>query len=131
MTQQSPDRDPLTPFCPAYTRAIELVGRRWTGAILRSMLVGATRFGEIRAAVPSLSDRLLSERLRELESEGVIERKVIPSTPVRVEYTLTEKGRGLGSVVRAVAEWAETWAQPEPVAKEAGDAAAPAEPAQR
>ncbi len=103
----------LTPFCPAYTRAIEIIGRRWTGAIVRSMLAGATRFSEILAAVPGLSDRLLSERLKELESEGVVERVVTPSTPVRVEYRLTEKGRDLAAVVRAVADWAEAWAPQE------------------
>ncbi len=118
MEHASRNADLVSPFCPAYTRAIEIVGRRWTGAIIRSLLAGASRFGEIRAAVPGLSDRLLSERLRELESEGVVERKVIASTPVRVEYRLTEKGLGLGSVVRAVAEWAETWAQADHVAQE-------------
>ena len=100
----------FTAFCPAYTRAIEIIGRRWTGAIIRSMLAGRTRFSEILAAVPGLSDRLLSERLKELENEGVITRSVTPSTPVRIEYSLTEKGRALGSVVHAVADWVETWA---------------------
>ena len=102
--------DPLSPFCATYTHAIEIIGRRWTGAIVRAMLAGATRYGEIRAAVPGLSDRLLSERLKELEHEGILQRKVTPSTPVRVEYALTEKGRALASVVRAVANWAESWA---------------------
>lgn len=101
----------LAPFCPAYTQAIEIVGRRWTGAIIRSMLSGATRFSEILAAVPGLSDRLLSERLKELENEGIVERKVTPSTPVRIEYSLTDKGRDLAAVVRAVADWATTWAK--------------------
>ena len=73
------------------------------------MLSGAGRFNEIRAAVPGLSDRLLSERLKELEQEGIAERSVVPSTPVRIEYSLTEKGKGLASVVHAVAQWAEAW----------------------
>lgn len=101
----------LAPFCPAYTHAVEVIGRRWTGAILRSMLAGATRFSEIVADVPDLSDRLLSQRLKELENEGIVARTVTPSTPVRVEYVLTEKGRALGDVVHAVAGWAETWAR--------------------
>lgn len=100
----------LAPFCPVYTRAVELIGRRWSGAIIRAMLAGATRFGEILAEVPHLSDRLLSERLKELEREGIIERAVTPSTPVRVEYRLTDKGKALGSIVRAIADWAESWA---------------------
>jgi DNA-binding HxlR family transcriptional regulator len=101
--------EPLAPFCPAYTRAIEIIGRRWTGAIIRSMLTGTTRFSEILAAVPGLSDRLLSERLKELEAEGVVTRTVTPSTPVRIEYALTDKGRALGVVVHAVADWVEAW----------------------
>lgn len=96
-------------FCPRFHKAVELVGRRWTGTILREMLAGATRFTDIRDAIPDLSDRMLSERLKELEAEGVIEREVHPETPVRVEYRLTEKGRALGEVIAAVGAWAETW----------------------
>ena len=98
-----------TPFCPAYTRAIEIIGRRWTGAIIRALLSGATRFSDLLASIPDLSDRLLSERLKELEAEGIVQRTVTPSTPVRIDYTLTEKGKDLASVVRAVAGWAESW----------------------
>lgn len=105
--------DSLDAYCPAYTRAIEIIGKRWTGAILRSMLAGASRFSEVLAQVPGLSDRLLSERLKELEGEGIVERRVTPSTPVRVEYVLTEKGQSLGEVVHAVADWASAWAQHE------------------
>ena len=100
---------PLSPYCAAYTRTIEIIGRRWTGAIIRSMLAGSTRFSEMLAAVPGLSDRLLSERLKELEHEGIVARHVTASTPVRIDYTLTEKGRALGSIVREVAAWVETW----------------------
>ena len=103
--------DPLAAYCPAYTRAIEIIGRRWTGAVLRSMLAGASRFSEILGQVPGLSDRLLSERLKELEAEGIVERRVTPSTPVRIEYVLTEEGQGLGAVVHAVADWASAWAE--------------------
>ena len=100
---------PLTPYCAQFTRAIEIVGRRWTGAIIRALLAGASRFSEILAEIPGLSDRLLSERLKELEHEGIVERRVTPSTPVRIEYVLTEKGRDLGAVVRVVGTWAESW----------------------
>jgi DNA-binding HxlR family transcriptional regulator len=102
-------RDVLAPFCPAYSHAMEIIGRRWTGAIIRSLLTGATRYSEIVAAVPGLSDRLLSERLKELEVEGIVERTVTPTTPVRIDYALTEKGQALASVVREVASWAERW----------------------
>lgn len=101
----------ITPpdFCPRFHRAVELVGRRWTGVILRELLHGATRFHQMRDAVPNLSDRLLSERLKELEAEGLVERRVLPETPVRIEYHLTDKGRALETAVAALAEWAEQW----------------------
>ena len=96
-------------FCPRYHRASEIVGRRWSAAILRSMFAGATRFGQIQESIPDLSNRMLSERLKELEAEGIVERELIPSTPVRIEYRLTGKGRELGPVVEALSEWAERW----------------------
>lgn len=98
-------------FCPRFHKAVELVGRRWTGTILRELLAGANRFTDVRDAIPDLSDRMLSERLKELEAEGVIEREVHPETPVRVEYRLTEKGRALGEVISAVGEWATEWVE--------------------
>lgn len=96
-------------ICPRFHYAVELIGRRWTGAILRSLLAGATRFSDIASVVPGLSDRLLSERLRELESEGIVTRTVIPAMPVRVEYHLTDKGHALGAVMDEIGAWAETW----------------------
>jgi DNA-binding HxlR family transcriptional regulator len=92
-----------------YSEALEIIGRRWTGAILRAMLAGRTRFNEIASTVPGLSDRLLSERLKELEGQGIVARRVTPSTPVRIEYQLTDMGNALVPVVEAVACWAETW----------------------
>ncbi len=109
--------DQMPSFCPRYHHAVELIGRRWTGAVIRVLLRGRARYNELRAAVPDISDRMLSERLRELESEGVIVRVVVPETPVRVEYELTEKGRALEPVVRAIGEWAERWVKPERKAK--------------
>jgi DNA-binding HxlR family transcriptional regulator len=96
-------------FCPRYHHAIELIGRRWTGAILRAQHSGAVRFSELVHAVPGLSDRLLSERLKELEAEGIVSRVVYPETPVRIEYRLTDKGRSLSSVIESISTWAETW----------------------
>lgn len=101
-------------FCPHFHHAIELIGRRWTGVVLRTMLHGATRFSDIAAAVPNLSDKMLAERLKELEGEGMITRRVIPAMPVRVEYELTEKGRALNIVVEALGEWADQWIGPCP-----------------
>ncbi|HVE93158.1 MAG TPA: helix-turn-helix domain-containing protein [Actinomycetota bacterium] len=102
----------LSPFCPKYQRALEIVGRRWTGVILRFLLSGASRFNSIAQGIPGLTDRLLSERLKELEAEGLVVRSVTPETPVRIEYHLTPKGRALESVIRATAKWAEDWSEP-------------------
>jgi DNA-binding HxlR family transcriptional regulator len=99
----------ISPFCPRFHHAVELVGRRWSGAILRALMSGATRFSDIQAAVPGLSDRLVSERLKELDAEGIVERIVIPETPVRIEYRLTEKGLALLPAIEALSEWAENW----------------------
>ncbi|MCC6944716.1 MAG: helix-turn-helix transcriptional regulator [Thermomicrobiales bacterium] len=96
-------------FCPRYHHAIELIGRRWTGAILREIYGGTHRFSDIAASVPGLSDRLLSERLKELEVEGIVTRTVYPDTPVRIEYCLTEKGQDLGRVMDEIATWASRW----------------------
>lgn len=99
----------MTPYCAQYSHALEIIGRRWTGAILRALMVGVTRFNDIAETIPGLSDRLLSERLKELEAEGLVVRTVTPSTPVRVEYTLTETGADLLPVVKSVEAWAERW----------------------
>jgi DNA-binding HxlR family transcriptional regulator len=92
--------------CSLYHHAIELVGKRWTGAILLVLLDGPLHFSGIRQLVPELSDRLLSERLKELEAEGVVERRVLEGSPVRVEYSLTEKGRALEPALTALKDWA-------------------------
>jgi DNA-binding HxlR family transcriptional regulator len=99
-------------ICPNYHRAIELIGRRWTGAILLALSQGAERFCALTAAVPGLSDRLLSERLKELEAEGIVRRTVLPTIPVTISYQLTEKGDALQGVMDAVGLWAQEWLAP-------------------
>lgn len=101
----------LSNFCPRFHRAIELVGRRWTGAIIRILLSGPKRFNELAAGVPGLSDRLLTERLRELECQGVLRRTVDTGSPIRVAYELTEAGRELDATIRAISSWAERWVE--------------------
>ena len=118
-------KPPLESFCPRYHHAVELIGRRWTGAIIRMLLPGSARFNALRAAVPDISDRMLAERLRELETEGIITRTVIPDVPVRVEYELTAKGRALEGVVLAIAKWAEGWITAEEIATAEEPAAQP------
>jgi DNA-binding HxlR family transcriptional regulator len=99
----------VSPVCSRFHRAIELIGSRWTGAILQTLLQGRTRYAAIKAAVPDITDRMLSERLRSLESEGLVLRAVVPETPVRVEYELTRKGRELQNALREIGSWAERW----------------------
>ena len=95
--------------CPYYHEAVELLGKRWTGAIVHVLLPGALRFSEISQAIPQISDRLLSMRLKELESFGLVARRVWQGAPVRVEYELTPKGAALGPTVTELRRWARTW----------------------
>ena len=95
--------------CSRFHHAVELIGRRWTGAIISSMLTQPRCFNEFLVAVPGLSDRLLTERLRELESEGLVRRTVIAGPPVRVSYDLTESGKDLEPAIEALGKWAERW----------------------
>jgi DNA-binding HxlR family transcriptional regulator len=96
--------------CPLYHDAVELIGRRWTGAIVEVLLQGGDmRFSEIAAAVPELSDRLLSERLKNLEERGVVDRKVHPGPPVKVVYALTDMGLSLEPALAELKAWARRW----------------------
>src|SRR3954467_4071345 len=95
--------------CSLYHQAVELVGKRWTGAIVAVLLEGPARFSAIKECVPDLSDRLLSERLKELEAEGIVDRQVIDGNPPRVQYLLTEKGLALEPALHSLRSWARTW----------------------
>lgn len=88
---------------------MEVVANRWTFEVVRVLLSGRARFSEIAGAIPGISDRVLSERLKTLEAEGLVNRDVIPETPVRVEYRLTDKGGDLSKAVGALASWAARW----------------------
>lgn len=96
-------------MCPKFEAAFELLGKRWTGLIIRTLMEGQKRFSDIAEAIPNMSARMLTERFRELEKEGIIVRKVYPETPVRIEYELSEKGRELQAVMDEVQKWAERW----------------------
>jgi DNA-binding HxlR family transcriptional regulator len=105
-----PDSSPHTAqVCSRFHRAIELIGSRWTGAILQTLLQGKTRYAAVKGAIPDITDRMLSERLRSLEGEGLVVRVVVPETPVRVEYALTPKGRELQDALHEIGAWAERW----------------------
>jgi len=97
-----------TCLCPRLAKAMDLLGKRWTALIVYQLLEGPQRFNEIESSLP-ISGRLLSERLKELEKEGLVERKLYPEVPVRVEYTLTEKGRGLQPAIAGIQQWSQDW----------------------
>ena len=97
------------PVCPLFHEAIELVGRRWTGAILRALMDGPLRFSEVAAAIPELSDRLLSERMKELEARGLVTREVIAGPPLRVRYGLSPMGHELEPALGELQRWARRW----------------------
>jgi DNA-binding HxlR family transcriptional regulator len=96
-------------LCTRFHHASELIGRRWNGAIIFVLLQQTCRFAHLRAAIPGITDRMLSERLQELEDEGLVERTVVPETPVRVEYSLTRKGKSLAEAIGTIAKWAEKY----------------------
>jgi DNA-binding HxlR family transcriptional regulator len=96
--------------CPHLHETVELVGKRWSGAIVYVLMQGgAMRFSQIAHAVPDLSDRLLSERLKELEARGIVERRVSDESPVKVEYELTERGKDLRDALLELKAWGDRW----------------------
>ena len=113
-------------LCSRFHRASELIGRRWTGAIIYLLLRQPCRFATLRDAIPDITDRMLSERLQELEEEEIVVRTVLPEAPVRVEYSLTEKGRALTTAMNAIGAWAEEWITLEQPARSAGKPIRPA-----
>ena len=97
--------------CRIFANPVELVGRRWSAAILLAAKLEAQRFGDYRSMIPGISDRLLSQRLKELEVEHLIVRDVIPSTPVQVRYRLTDKGRELVEALQPLVAWGTKWSK--------------------
>jgi DNA-binding HxlR family transcriptional regulator len=99
-------------YSAPFQRAIELIGKRWTGAVIRALMSGAARFNQLLMGIPGISDRVLTERLRELETEGLVQRLVDPGPPVRVSYRLTPRGRALSPVIASIDAWAADWLAP-------------------
>src|ERR1700682_1452079 len=96
-------------YSASFQKAIELIGKRWTGAVVKALLPGPARFNQLLAGIPGISDRVLTERLRERERETSVEGFAAPAPPVRVSYRLTSRGRALEPVLDAVSDWAESW----------------------
>jgi DNA-binding HxlR family transcriptional regulator len=109
LEQTDTAQEPSERVCPLYHEAVEMVGRRWTGAILRALMDGPLRFSEVAAAIPELSDRLLSERMKELESRGLVTRHVIPGPPLQVRYALSKMGHELEPALAELQRWARRW----------------------
>jgi DNA-binding HxlR family transcriptional regulator len=109
-------------ICVYYQRALEVISRRWNGLIVVVLMTGPLRFNELAQRLEVVSDRMLSERLKELEAEGIIERRVYPETPVRIEYSLTEKGRALEPVLNAIGQWGHDWIEAAAVEEDVGQA---------
>jgi DNA-binding HxlR family transcriptional regulator len=98
------------PVCRHFLWAAGIVGQRWVPQIIRALEAGSTRFVEIRGGIPQISDHLLSQRLKAMEADGIVERRVTPSTPVRIEYRLSKSGGELAQVMAELGAWAERWA---------------------
>jgi DNA-binding HxlR family transcriptional regulator len=109
-------------YCVTFQTAIELIGKRWNGAIVAVLIDGPKRFSALATSVPGLSERLLSERLRELEARGLLVRHVISGPPLGVEYTLTQAGQELAPVVRMLSDWGHKWLDPREACLAADDA---------
>jgi DNA-binding HxlR family transcriptional regulator len=102
-------------LCIKFQQAMELLGKRWTGLIVKLLMERPLRFSELAERLEVVGDRMLSERLKELEHQGVIERRIFAEVPVRVEYSLTEKGRALAPVIESVEAWGDRWVEREVV----------------
>lgn len=96
-------------MCPKYESAAEILGKKWTGLIVRVLLGGPKRFKEIKEQIPDMSDKMLTDRMKELEGADIVKRNVYPEMPVRIEYELTDKGKGLEPVIHSIQEWGEQW----------------------
>ncbi|RUT36214.1 transcriptional regulator [Paenibacillus zeisoli] len=98
-------------LCPRFESAFSFLGKRWNGLIIQTLMSGPKRFKDISGLIPSMSDKMLSERMKDLECEGILVRHVYPETPVRIEYELTDKGRALQPVMEQIQSWAEAWVE--------------------
>ncbi|HTG71808.1 MAG TPA: helix-turn-helix domain-containing protein [Candidatus Udaeobacter sp.] len=104
-------------LCPRFQKGMDIISRRWTGLIIYQLLTGPQRFCAVQSALP-ISGRLLSERFKDLENEGIVDRHVYPEIPVRIEYSLTEKGRALEPVIREIQNWSQDWVEVEPITED-------------
>ncbi|MRX73730.1 transcriptional regulator [Bacillus lacus] len=99
-------------ICPKFEKAMSILSQRWTVLIIHQLMSGPHRFCSIENSI-SISGRVLSERLKDLEKQQIIKREVIPETPVRILYSLTEKGHALKPVIEDIEKWSAEWVENE------------------
>ena len=99
----------LSRMCPKYEASVDILGKRWTCLIIRVLLGGPKRFKEIIEQIPCMSDKMLTDRMKELEEGGLVKRNVYPEKPVRIEYELTFKGKDLEGVIESIQDWSSKW----------------------
>lgn len=102
-------------ICPKFEKAMSILGQRWTGLVIYQLLNGPQRFCTLESSI-GISGRVLSERLKDLESQGIVKREVFPETPVRIEYSLTEKGLSLEPIMKSIENWSQEWIETETAA---------------
>jgi DNA-binding HxlR family transcriptional regulator len=95
-------------ICPKFDKATQILGKPWIGLIINQLLAGPKRFHTLEAEI-KISGRVLSVRLKELVELGLIHREVFPEVPLRVEYSLTTKGKSLSPVMKSIADWSDQW----------------------
>ncbi len=96
-------------MCPRFEKAVDMLSKRWVALIVFVLMKGPRRFGEIESCLSNLSGKVLSDRLKEMENEGIIERTVYPEMPVRIEYSLTSKGNALAPILGEIGNWSTDW----------------------
>ncbi|MDT3424795.1 DNA-binding HxlR family transcriptional regulator [Paenibacillus forsythiae] len=101
-------------MCPRFEKAVDMLSKRWVALIVFVLIPGPRRFGEIEGCLSNLSGKVLSDRLKELENEGIIQRTVYPEIPVRIEYSLTAKGTALAPILKEIGSWSSEWVELEP-----------------
>lgn len=104
----------MSDLCPRFENAMEILSKRWVGLILFELLEGTKRFSEMEADLP-ISGRLLSDRLKLLEHKEIIERNIYSEFPVRIEYSLSKKGKALEPVIQEIQHWADDWVSMEDI----------------
>jgi DNA-binding HxlR family transcriptional regulator len=101
-----------TIICPRFEKAMSMLSQRWTGLVIYQLLTGPKRFCTLESSM-GISGRVLSERLKDLETQGIVKREVYPETPVRIEYSLTDKGLALEPLMKEIEKWSQGWIEVE------------------